>query len=129
MSDLNILRQLTFDQVSVVNTARCNEWHDGFPDGDGDDWTGADWSNAMQSEAGEAGNVVKKLRRMELGTQGNRKEGDLTQRDLLIQLGEEIADTFIYLDLLATFYGIDLPMAVVEKFNKVSDELDLDYKL
>lgn len=72
----------------------------------------------MQGEAGEAGNVVKKLRRHELGLPGN---GDLTRGDLLSQLADEIADTFIYLDLLAAYYGVDIPSAVVRKFNTTSE--------
>jgi NTP pyrophosphatase (non-canonical NTP hydrolase) len=113
--------ELTFHEVAAVNRARCDHWHHGFPENP-DGWTGADWSNAMQGEAGEAGNVVKKLRRLELGLWGNRKDGDRTRAELVAKLGEEIADTFIYLDLLATFYGVDLASAVVSKFNRISEE-------
>lgn len=37
-------------------------------------------------------------------------------------LGEELADVFLYLDLLAGYYGVDLPAAIVKKFNKVSEK-------
>ena len=50
---------LTFAHLSVVNRKRCRRWHGGDSEG----WTGSDWSNAMCGEAGEAANVVKKLRR------------------------------------------------------------------
>jgi NTP pyrophosphatase (non-canonical NTP hydrolase) len=110
---------LTFAEISAINRQRCDRWHDGFPNHE-DDWTGADWSNAMQGEAGEAGNVVKKLRRQELSTPGNRGD-DLGDGVLLNKLAAEIADTFIYLDLLATYYGIDLEQAVIDKFNEVSE--------
>lgn len=104
---------LTFAEVRAVNEQRCARWHhpDTVP------WTGADWSNAMQGEAGEAGNVVKKLRRLETRTGA---AADLPAPVLIEKLAGEVADTFIYLDLLAAFYGIDLAAAVTAKFNAVS---------
>lgn len=114
---------MTFSYVSHINATRCDRWHKGFPN-EVNGWTGADWSNAMVGEAGEAANVVKKLRRMDFELPGNRirHHGNrvLERGHLLNKLGEEIADTFIYLDLLATFYGINLAAEVVAKFNKVS---------
>lgn len=95
---------------------RCKRWHPGFPDHD--EWVGSDWSNAMQSEAGEAGNVVKKLRRVETNRLG---KNDPPASELLEMLADEIADTYLYLDLLATFYGIDMAAAIVAKFNAVSE--------
>lgn len=105
---------LTFQEVSETNRTRCERWHPGFPE---DGWTGSDWSNAMGGEAGEAMNVVKKLRRLDHGAPGRQ---DPPRANLLEMLAEEIADTFLYLDLLAQHYGIDLPKAVVDKFNAVS---------
>ena len=110
---------MTFAEVTEANAQRCARWHGGFPLNE-DGWTGADWSNAMQGEAGEAGNVVKKLRRLECSLVGNRG-ADREPAVLLAQLGEELADTFIYLDLLATYYGVDLQAAIVAKFNAVSE--------
>jgi NTP pyrophosphatase (non-canonical NTP hydrolase) len=106
---------LTFAQVSDVNRQRCTRWHGGFPRED--EWTGADWSNAMCGEAGEAANVVKKLRRLETGIAG---ADDPPREELLAMLADEIADTYAYLDLLATYYDINLADAVVSKFNRVS---------
>ncbi len=108
---------LRFDVFSSINARRCQRWHPGFPN---DSWTGADWSNAMAGEAGEAANVVKKLRRIELSCQGRPSEQD--RKALVQDLAEEIADVVIYADLLATFYGIDLAGAVVAKFNRTSEE-------
>ena len=109
---------LTFDHVSEVNQSRCERWHPGFPAPDASGWTGADWSNAMCGEAGEAANVVKKLRRAEVGMRGVL---DGEPSDLLAQLADEIADVYLHLDLLATYYGVDIPSAVVSKFNRVSE--------
>jgi NTP pyrophosphatase (non-canonical NTP hydrolase) len=83
-----------------------------------DEWTGADWSNAMCGEAGETANVVKKLRRVETGTTPGPDDPPLDR--LREMLAEEIADTVTYADLLAAHYGIDLAAAVADKFNRVS---------
>lgn len=108
------MTDLTFREFSDTNRKRCERWHPGFPN---DGWTGADWSNAMQGEAGEAGNKVKKLRRIETGLLA--AAGD-TREQLLGELADEIGDTFAYLDLLAQFYNLDLAACVVDKFNRVS---------
>lgn len=105
---------LTFDQLREVSATRRDRWH--HPETE--PWTGADWSNAMCGEAGEAANVVKKLRRIETGMP-NERDGS---RELLIELlGYELADTIAYAALLAEHYGIDLPDAVAAKFNQISE--------
>lgn len=114
---------LALAELREANSSRVLKWHDDRFDrdgfiGDGKDWTGADWSNAMQGEAGEAGNVVKKLRRLETSAKWAKPE---TEQALIAKLGEELADTIIYADLLAAFYGIDLSAAIIGKFNAVSD--------
>lgn len=109
-------RPLTFRQVSDLNAARAARWHPGFPADN--EWTGADWSNAMCGEAGEAANVVKKLRRCESGHDGLN---DPSYAELVGMLADEVADVYLYLDLLATKYGIDVTSAIVRKFNIVSE--------
>lgn len=106
---IDVLRELR----TKGNTRRAR-WH--TPDTE--PWSGADWSNAMCGEAGEAANVVKKIRRIETGT-GAQDQPPLT--DLIDQLGHELADTIAYADLLAQHYGIDLRAAIAEKFNIVSE--------
>lgn len=111
---------LTFGRLQAIDAQRARKWHE-----DMEPWSGADWSNAMQGEAGEAGNVVKKMRRIE--TKRRRmfevmSDEDSREYNLLRQsLAEELADTIIYAAILADFYGIDLGGAVVEKFNDVSE--------
>lgn len=80
----------------------------------------------MCGEAGETANVVKKLRRAETNVKGAL---DPEHPVLINHLAEEIADTLIYLDLLAAFYGIDLGAAVAAKFNKVSKREGLPERL
>lgn len=83
-----------------------------FVDSDGlyacRDWTLADWSNAMCGEAGEAANIVKKIRR------GDRDP------DLVRKLGDELADLSAYIDLLAHHAGIDLDQAIEDKYNRLA---------
>jgi len=103
---------VSFGELRSVNVSRKIKWH-----GDTDGWIGSDWATAMGGECGEALNVVKKLRRAEMGI-ANR--GDPDPNELKVMLGFEIADTVIYGDLLAAYYGIDLNGCVVTKFNAVS---------
>lgn len=106
---------ISFETIHETNLARCKRWHPGFPD---DGWTGADWSNAVAGEVGELCNVVKKLRRDDMGTKGTQ---DPSRPQLMAMLADEMADVFLYLDLLSEFYDIDLPRAIIRKFNSVSE--------
>lgn len=105
---------LTFVGFSRTNRQRAKRWHGE----DSQPWTGADWSNAMMGEGGEAANVVKKLRRVETGVAGS---ADPEWPVLIEKLGDEIADTITYLDLLADHYGINVPEALERKFNAISE--------
>lgn len=101
-------------QLREQNVSRVDRWHGP----DTEEWNLADWSNAMQGEAGEAGNEVKKIRRAQTGT-GPQTMDDLPE--LLIKLGKEIADTATYLDLLAHKAGLPtLDILIAMKFNEVS---------
>lgn len=97
---------LTFRDLRTVNSRRsldsfrCSHW------------TLADWGNSMAGEAGEACNVIKKIRR-----------GDYTVDEARGNLADELADVVVYLDLLAEAAGIDLGDAVARKFNKVSQRV------
>lgn len=108
--------------ISRINRQRTNRWHGGFPNNT-DGWTLADWSNAMNGEAGETANVVKKIRRIETGLQQAEQDGlsdEEMRRDLLNKLATEIGDTFMYLDLLAHAAGLSLNRCVIDTFNRVS---------
>lgn len=105
---------LTFDELAETNRTRCQKWHNP----DTEPWTGADWSNAMCGEAGEAANVVKKLRRCETRTSSPM---DPPEDQLRRALSHEIADVILYAFLLADHYDINVERAVIEKFNLVSE--------
>lgn len=99
---------------AAANRARC-EAANGF-NHPIHKWSMSDWFTATMGELGEAANVAKKLNRVRDGIIGNDKNED----ELRADLADEIADTFIYLDLLAQSAGINLAEAVLSKFNKTS---------
>lgn len=121
------MAEMTFAEVTAVNRERCGRWHPGFPNDD--DWSGADWSNAMCGEAGELANVVKKLRRVECGYPSNPLKPEQDETWLRAALADEAADVYLYLDLLCVKYGVDLPAAIVRKFNAVSERQGLPDRL
>jgi NTP pyrophosphatase (non-canonical NTP hydrolase) len=112
---------LTFDLLRAANLARCGRWHPGGVN----DWSLSDWTVAMMGEAGEAANVVKKLNRERDEIGGNVDTAD----ELRAKLAHELADTLIYLDLLAAHEGIDLAQAVADKFNIVSERMGFPERL
>jgi NTP pyrophosphatase (non-canonical NTP hydrolase) len=108
---------MDFKDFSAFNKRRC-ESPKGFNHAL-DSWSVSDWLTATCGELGEAANVIKKLNRVRDGIPGNTE----TPEQLTAQLGEEIADTFIYLDLLAQRCGLSLEAVVIDKFNKTSAKI------
>ncbi len=107
---------LQFDQLRSANVQRCNNVFHPL-----DSWTPTDWACAMAGEAGEVCNAVKKLRRLDDGT--NTAKDPQNKEDAVAAIAQELADTVIYADLLAARLGINLADAVVEKFNVVSNRM------
>jgi NTP pyrophosphatase (non-canonical NTP hydrolase) len=101
-------------EFSAMNRARC-ESPSGFNHALSS-WSLSDWVTATAGELGEAANVAKKLNRVRDGIPGNSE----TPEQLRQNLADELADTFIYLDLLAQSQGICLEQAVLSKFDKTS---------
>lgn len=89
------------------------------------EWSLSDWMVAVTGELGEAANIVKKLNRVRDGVPGNSE----TPEELQQNLCDEIADTYIYLDLFCFAAGIDLRKAVTEKFNKTSEKIGYEKRL
>ncbi len=112
----------SFKQLREANVSRKNRWHGETQ------WTLADWSNAMCGEAGEAANVVKKLRRHHTAL-GDISYNTPPEDELYSALAKELADVVTYADLLAAEAGIDLEQAVINKFNHVSEKNDFPEKL
>jgi len=133
----------TFEVVSRVSKERCYAWH---PEGL-EEWSPTDWSNAAAGEMGELGdavielalvqlaasaklgelcNTLKKLRRLDGGTE---RVGRGSHEQLLKQIAQEIGDTYIYLDLTAQRLGLDMYDCIRDTFNRVSEREDLPQRL
>ena len=108
---------MDMNRFSIVNRQRC-ESPDGFNHSI-DSWTGSDWMTATLGELGEAANVLKKLNRVRDNINGNTE----TPEQLAEALVEELADVYIYLDLMVTYLGFNLSEAVINKFNKTSAKI------
>lgn len=126
---------LDLAMLAEVNAQRCRRWHPP----ESEPWSLADWSNAMVGEAGEAANMVKKLRRIETrtdtgpwGRQNHGGPGIFAEHDQATEsriiakdIGLELADVVIYADLLAQelgrrYGGYNLSNLIETKFNAVS---------
>lgn len=108
----SVIIQDGFDIFSRYNLERCQRWH---PKGI-DSWSLSDWATAAAGEMGEACNVIKKMNRVRDGLVGNKE----SEKELQEQLGQEIADTVIYLNLLSTRAGLNFGEIIRNKFNAVS---------
>lgn len=108
---------MNMQEFSRENRMRC-EARDGF-NHQLSDWSLSDWMTATVGELGEAANVLKKLNRVRDGIPGNSE----TPQALQAALAEEIADAFIYLDLLAQAAGLDLAAVVRSKFDRTSEKI------
>lgn len=113
----NVGNPLTFIELRTANLKRLKIFKNsnGEPahsELDGSDWSAADWLTATMGELGEAANNIKKVRR-----------GDFTLEESREKISHELADTIIYLDLLANRLGIDLEQAVTKKWNLVSERI------
>jgi NTP pyrophosphatase (non-canonical NTP hydrolase) len=116
-----VKNSLSFARLREVSWGRAKQWHAGKP------WSASDWMTALVGELGEAANVIKKLNRIRDGLPGNKP--GVTEASLRAHLAEELADTQIYLDLLAAAVGVDLGEAVRAKFNATSELLGFSERL
>lgn len=107
------MKKITFEEFRCANVARCNKWH---PAGI-ESWSASDWLTAVMGELGELASLVKMRNRERDGLAGNKFSPSRKQ------IADEIADVFTYLDLLAASMDIDLDVAVIEKFDEISERL------
>jgi NTP pyrophosphatase (non-canonical NTP hydrolase) len=114
---------MNFRDFSVFNRRRC-EAANGF-NHKLESWSLSDWFTATLGELGEAANIAKKLNRVRDGIPGNKE----TPEELQTALAHEVADAFIYLDLLAQRAGFSLEDAVIEKFNITSAKIGYENTL
>lgn len=110
---------LTFQQLRKMNSSRSKAWHKDVL------WNLSDWGVALAGEAGEVCDAIKKLNRI----RDRIQKKPLTKEQALHNLGDEIADTLLYLDLLAEAAGIDMEEVVKRKFNEISEQHKFPEKL
>ena len=114
---------LTFNTLRGANLVRLPLFRNGKGEtahekADGSDWSANDWAVAALGELGELANVLKKVRR-----------GDMTLDEARQMLADELADTVIYLDLLAYRLNVDLGDAVMAKWNETSVKVGVDLSI
>lgn len=114
---------MNLQEFSQQNRKRC-ESPEGFSHSLRS-WSTSDWFTAVMGELGEAANVAKKLNRVRDGITGN----DETPDELRRKLGRELADTFIYLDLLAQSVGVNLSEVVPQVFDAKSEKIGYPERL
>lgn len=110
---------MTIEEFSAMNKARSEAPH-GF-NHKLESWSLSDWLTATMGELGEAANIVKKLNRVRDGVRGNddgEEEGMLREKLL-----RELADTYIYLDLMIQAVGAEPAAAVLITFNRKSKQI------
>lgn len=110
---------LTFERFRKANVTRCLRWH---PLGI-QSWSASDWLTAITGELGELASLVKMMNRERDGLPGN-KFCPTKQ-----MVADEIADVFTYLDLLAASMNIDMEVAVISKFNEISQRVGFPDRL
>lgn len=65
------------------------------------------WGCALAGEVGEACNLIKKFERDGI--------------DIKVKLADELADVFIYTELTAQVFGINLEQAIINKLKVIDD--------
>lgn len=109
------LRAANLDRLPQFRNAQGAAAHD---QADGSDWSINDWFTAVAGEAGELGNLLKKIRR-----------GDFTLEAAREKVAGELADVVIYLDILAFRCGVDLGEAITATFNAKSEQVGATTRL
>lgn len=117
--------EMEFKQLERANRERLPHFRNrngelAHSQANGHDWSVAEWTDAMAGEVGEACNIAKKLIRGDYGP-------DETAG--IQALLDEIADVVVYADLVCQRVGGNLDLAVVKKFNEVSDRVGSGVKL
>lgn len=115
-------QKISFSNLRKVNSARCEDVFHPI-----DEWSPAEWGLAVVGEVGELCNVIKKIRRIQDGT--NTPKDPQTVEECRTLAAKEAADAVIYLDLLCARLRIDLGEAIRQKFNEVSDRMNCTIKL
>jgi len=120
---------LDFEVLRQTNLSRCNRWM--AKKGGINSWDINRWAVACLGEAGEMCNAIKKLNRVE-DEYLNINEGDRqldTKEKAIAKIKQEIGDTAVYLDLIASRLGLNLEDCIREVFNNKSQEYGFPERL
>lgn len=116
---------MNFREFQRINKERCED-PQAF-DHPMEEWSIAEWTNALCGEAGEAANISKKIIRLRSAVAKMNKIND-TQDELKEKLCQELADTIIYADLCFSRINRTTEVEVAKYFNLKSKELLLPDK-
>ncbi len=107
-----------FALISTINLERATEWHkNGI-----EDWSPAEWGNALAGECGELCNVLKKILQEEKGYQQAALADVIDKMEVLKEAAaQEIGDTFLYLNLVCKRLDLDIYDCIRDTFNRVSE--------
>lgn len=112
---------MQINEFSKLNADRCRRWHTI------ESWDINDWMVALSGEVGEAANIVKKMNRLRDHIVGNPDEKDVYElRDKLL---DELADAYIYLDLIFTYLDANKERRIALKFNKTSEKYNFPERM
>ncbi len=110
---------MDISKLQEVNATRAIRWHhDGKTD-----WTLLEWAGAMCGESGEAANVAKKIRRLDMQLPNKEMGLDKSNlRELQLKCAHEIADSIIYGLIMLSKLDIDASHILGYVFNQKSIE-------
>ena len=106
-----------------TNESRKLHWHAR------DEWSYAEWTNAMAGETGEACNIAKKILRLE--NELPNKEAGIDKNnleELKVMLGKEVADSIIYGLLIMSKLGLDASVIIANVFDQKSIEYGFEQR-
>lgn len=136
---IDYTNSLTFETLRRANTMRLPLFKNSkgglaHSKPDGSDWKLTEWVNATAGEVGEMSEMILLAAIVKgLGAVGNwtkkAERGDVTLDEIRPKIAKEMADVTIYLDLLAFRAGINLGQAVMDKFNEVSERVDVSIRI
>ena len=106
------------EELRMANMTRLSKFNHGdLVNG----WNVAEWGCVAAGEMGELCNILKKMNR--------QMSSDPSCDHLREKASEEIADTVIYLDIIAAKLGLSLQACIRNKFNYTSEKHGFSEKL
>lgn len=115
----------TFGEFAAINKVRCNTLFNHTLES----WSLPDWFTAFIGEAGEAGNVLKKMNRLRdqlpdrLNKLSDHADRGTEFEELRQLLFKELGDTYAYFDLLCQAAGTSVREVATRRFDEVSQRM------